>query len=156
MRAGSQLEDADTSSPAAFQLVGAWMHRCLHHHPSCPNSSLPTLPTRVLDVGLPDDSTTLRLREGNSERAFYTTLSYRWDQTAAQHFQTTKSNLAAHQEQIDYSMLSQNMKDAVAITGSWVYNIFGLTPFVLYRIHRKIGQPNRAIWPEYIKILFSQ
>ena len=116
MRAGSQLEDADTSSPAAFQLVGAWMHRCLHHHPSCPNSSLPTLPTRVLDVGLSDDSTTLRLREGNSERAFYTTLSYRWDQTAAQHFQTTKSNLAAHQEQIDYSMLSQNMKDAVAIT----------------------------------------
>jgi hypothetical protein len=92
---------------------------CLTRHNKCiaaAKIALPLLPTRVIDVGPSDGSQGARLHSGGIERAFYFTLSYRWNQSGAALFQTVKSNLAAYNLSIPLPKLPQTMKDAILIT----------------------------------------
>ena len=74
--------------------IRRWLDDCLNKHPSCPRSSIPELPRKVLDVET--GNSTVRLHQSlENEKAQYASLSYCWGGGGKQ-ITTTNSNLHDH------------------------------------------------------------
>ena len=116
----------------AFDVIRPWLQQCDADHPcECgglkhvehlksfvtisTERELPTLPTRVIDVGIESNSQTKLHISQPGERGRYLTLSYRWGEgnDAAM---TTAHNIAARVEQIDVASLPNTIKDAIDVT----------------------------------------
>ena len=69
----------------------------------------------MLDLGVDDTSSTLRLKETKGERGRYITLSHRWGDPNHQ-FSTTKANLSNLLHGVPIDELCPTFKDAIAIT----------------------------------------
>ena len=93
------------------------MKDCLSNHPECQRFSEQSsfLPTRVLDLGHPEDDQPPKLHISHPEdRASYAALSHRWGSTKP--VITTLNNLSKRIYQIPYSEMSKTFQDAIAIT----------------------------------------
>jgi hypothetical protein len=89
-------------------LLSEWLQDCEENHPGCQRNDA-TLPTRLIDVG--DDSEREPfLRISNGEKGCYAAFSHCWG--AAPFLATKTDNLNQHQN-IPYSTLPVNFKDAI-------------------------------------------
>jgi hypothetical protein len=79
-----------------------------------PDDILPILPTRVIEVQLPNGTESLRLFKGKGKRGNYVTLSYRWGD--AKFTKTTTSTLDPFLTAISISDLCQTFQDAIHVT----------------------------------------
>lgn len=116
-----------TDSPEAFGLVRYWLNDCLNNHPGCKGSNFQRLPTRLVDVGLPDDNGQKKplrprifLPNSTSQTPAtipYLTLSHSWALTGSSLRLTTK-NVEEWQtsEGIPIDGLAQTFRDAMHIT----------------------------------------
>ncbi|KAJ0337238.1 hypothetical protein COL26b_008489 [Colletotrichum chrysophilum] len=73
------------------------------------------LPTRVLDVGIQDDQTNIKLCEVRHAPGKYAALSYMWGQ-GKDHFRTTLASLEEHKSGIDMKVMPQTFQDAIVTT----------------------------------------
>lgn len=87
---------------------------CQEEHLGCPDSTIPLLPRRVIDVGCKEEKT-LRLYEPKEdERGRYTTLSYCWG--SEPQFTTTLDSRAGLLQDMSKCKLSQTHLDAIRVT----------------------------------------
>ena len=101
-------------SPDAIAEVNRWIESC-EDHVHCSNTSDVLLPTRVIEV-LPDfGKQRSRILVTNGLRGRYSTLSYCW---GTQRTVLTHKNLAQFQKEIDLSILSKTIQDAIEVTVS--------------------------------------
>lgn len=107
----------DPASPAVFSLAASWLSECMEHH-SChtaaTKSTVPTLPTRVVDVGS-QNSSAARLLVSDSRRGDYLALSYCWG-PGPHSYKLTKEKFEAFKQQIPISSVSKTISDAILIT----------------------------------------
>jgi hypothetical protein len=103
-------------SNETFRLVLGWLIACLTCHSDCINaeSSLPNLPSRIIDVGPPDGLKDPVLRELPGVRGRYVALSHRWGDISFA--KLTKSNLNDRLSRIPFGSLTKVMQDAVIVT----------------------------------------
>ncbi|KAH8773868.1 heterokaryon incompatibility protein-domain-containing protein [Hyaloscypha sp. PMI_1271] len=87
---------------------------CLGSHDKCPRQSIPLLPTRVIDVGLLNNTPKLYVTS-QGQRAQYTALSYCWGSQGQQSTATTASHVSM-MDGITMSNLPQTIQDAIHIT----------------------------------------
>ncbi|KXH45627.1 hypothetical protein CSIM01_09696 [Colletotrichum simmondsii] len=117
----------DSGSSEAFGLVQRWYDTCKTNHQDCneaftgPETSLaksgsstvPLLPTRVLDVGPADGSGEPKLLVTNGVHAPYAALSHCWGKQRI--LTTTSHNLAQHCNVIKFASLPKTFQDAIKI-----------------------------------------
>ena len=84
-------------------------------HVNCPNTSDVPLPTRVIEVLPPFGKQRSRLLVTNGLKGRYITISYCW---GTQSTVLTHKNLAQFQKEIDPSLMSKTVQDALEITKS--------------------------------------
>lgn len=89
----------------------SWIHECLHVHQTCPNDTTASLPSRVVDVGAPDDSEDPRLYISKGEKSSYAALSYCWGEPQLMYL--TTSNVDSLTQGTDMSKLPQTIQDAI-------------------------------------------
>lgn len=102
-----------SSSSESLNWAKAKLDECLTTHSACSSSPITTLPDRILDVS---DSLGcgIQLKETNGESDRYLCLSHCW---GTQPFlRSTRSNLAAHKDNIPLEDLPATFKDAVKLT----------------------------------------
>ncbi|KAF4630200.1 hypothetical protein G7Y89_g7939 [Cudoniella acicularis] len=111
-----QINDHNTKSDCAFLMRAHWLYNCLTTHSMCDTfkSGIPSLPSRVLDVGSRDGSQEPFLYESGGQHAAYFTLSYRRETSNA--VTTTSENFSDFQKAIPLAKLSQTIQDAIFIT----------------------------------------
>ena len=107
-----RLADHDYNSARSFQLEKQWMRECEVRHPNCPKAQS-TLPTRVLDLYLFDNSDDLRLSVSNGLVGKYACLSYCWG-SGFQSTQLNSSNLPSLVKRISFRLLPRSIQDAIA------------------------------------------
>ncbi|KAK8028996.1 hypothetical protein PG991_006052 [Apiospora marii] len=113
---------ANTGSPITLDVAYSWFHECASHHDSrCKN--LPTstegwLPSRLLDVGLHEDTHWKLLISATDIIEFpapaYLTLSYRWG-TNPQHALLLSSTIDQYRQGAKISELPQTFQDLVLV-----------------------------------------
>lgn len=92
-----------------------WVEECQNNHPNCPRAGKPKLPTRVIDVGLESEITTVKLHISHAtEFEEYVALSYCWG--GPQPLVTTTKNLACMIYDIPLDKLPQTILDAIKVT----------------------------------------
>jgi len=111
----------EPGSEAAMSTIRRWARHCDESHATCryggtsrSPGALPSLPTRVLDVGSPDQSPTLFVSNGATGE--YAALSHCWGGGVQR--VTTKANYVAHQREIDPSSLSKTFQESMVVTRS--------------------------------------
>ncbi|CZR55653.1 uncharacterized protein PAC_05541 [Phialocephala subalpina] len=112
----SQRRVANIASTIALEAGKACLDTCVLKHQRCRITTLPLLPTRVLDVRefWNDSGPCIRLHSsGDGERGHYAALSYCWG--GPQTITTTKIALHAHMKAIPLQACSQSIKDAVEV-----------------------------------------
>ncbi|KDR84391.1 hypothetical protein GALMADRAFT_711074 [Galerina marginata CBS 339.88] len=92
----------------------SWIDECSKNHKSCGTTVTPELPTRVLDVGMPNGTTEPRLILSLGQAALYATLSYCWGGQVP--LVTTSESLNQHLSCLPFATLPQTFKDAVTVT----------------------------------------
>lgn len=107
--------EPDLGSEHTNRQIRTWLDECIQKHPeSLLDAELPHLPTRVLDVGTPENKYVKLFETSSDIRQHYLTLSYCW---GTQRFLTTTSiNLEAHREKLDFPTLPQTFQDAIITT----------------------------------------
>ncbi|KAF2272450.1 HET-domain-containing protein [Westerdykella ornata] len=106
----------DSASDLSVVQVQRWLRRCSAAHRKCGSVDLDVpLPTRLIDVG-----SGLRLVETKGMRGRYVCLSHCWgDHTstsAHQAFKTTRKNLDANLEKIEFTSLPKTYREAITFT----------------------------------------
>src|SRR6266702_3603773 len=67
------------NTEAQFYQFREWIGQCQSNHERCSaETCVPSLPTRVLDLGTSSSMSNLRLLETNHTQGTYLTLSHRW------------------------------------------------------------------------------
>jgi len=102
-----------TSSPAAMDKIRGWIENCDRSHEDCKLTTLPPLPTRVLDVG-PQNDGMIHLYETNEESEQYICLSHCWG--GHQPLKTDFSTIEARKKGINWDELPRTFQDAVVMT----------------------------------------
>ena len=100
-------------SPDCLSLAKLWLRECVETHPNCNRNPNPRLPTRVIDVGLPDGSQDPFLVVSGRQCGIYATLSHCWG--TSERLITKKLNLAELQRRIPFSAMARTFQDAVVI-----------------------------------------
>lgn len=96
-------------SPAPdFGIANKWLQQCLRNDFCGPSNAVPSLPTRVIDIG--QSSSDLRLSESRGRHAKYAALSHCWG-TSPIWTTTIKNQILPH-----YSQLPGNFQDAIIVT----------------------------------------
>ncbi|KAF2659050.1 HET-domain-containing protein [Lophiostoma macrostomum CBS 122681] len=101
---------ATSDDEAIFDIINGWVEECEEDHNNCSYSMTP-MPTRVLDVGLDDETPFLLETEGKTSQ--YATLSYCWGKTSQ--LKTTKARLEEFKEALPLDELSLVVTDAIEI-----------------------------------------
>lgn len=104
----------NSGSPEVMEMLKSWDSFCRSNHSCSLGSDLRQLPTRVIDVGSPDDSCGPRLFIPKGKKGVYLTLSHCW----GGHL-TTKllsSNICAYEKAIEERTLPATFRDAISVT----------------------------------------
>ncbi|KAF2721701.1 HET-domain-containing protein, partial [Polychaeton citri CBS 116435] len=104
----ARTDDTHTVAIARNQLAGC------RSHSACSRPCATRLPSRLIDVGLPNNSSSPVLRDTSDSTGEYATLSHCWGSELT--LETTKSNIEAHTKSIPLSYLPATFRDAVAYT----------------------------------------
>lgn len=111
--------DKEALSDANVSLISKWLSDCSALHAECRHESDTKLPTRVIDVGLAENSQQPRLIVTNNDVGKYVALSHCWgslmESTAGNYARTLRVNLETMQHGIPLKMLPQNFQDAIVI-----------------------------------------
>ena len=99
-------------SPDAIAKVNRWIESC-EDHVDCSTTSDVPLPTRVIEVLPIFGKQRSRLLVTNGLKGRYNTLSYCW---GTQHTVLTHKNLAQFEKEINLSILSKTVQDAIEVT----------------------------------------
>jgi hypothetical protein len=110
--------DSTTGSSTCLTLVKSWLYDCLVQHDrgclSYSRSGYQTLPTRVIDVGLPGQDR-VHLVAGDGREEPYIALSHCWGKSDI--ITTTMANINQHQQQgIPIQSLPLNFQDAITVS----------------------------------------
>lgn len=98
-----------------FNVIRQWLKHCDHHH-TCSPTDPAMLPTRVIDVGL-EDQTMVRLCGTQGCRGKYVALSHRWGNTDINPpFSTNRDNIETRMRGIHVIDLPVTFQDAVNVT----------------------------------------
>ena len=108
----SRITSPRTDSDAALATIKGWIAGCIVSHDFCDSPENPTLPTRVVDVGLDDG--VVRLVETNGARSKYLCLSHCWGK--AQIITTETGTLEERKRSIAWGDLSKTFQDAILFT----------------------------------------
>lgn len=97
-------------------LAAAWIADCAANHRLCPEPKDAELPTRLLDIGSPEDNPeTLHLIETErGAKGKWVALSYSWGN--ANKYTTTTANLQDNLREIVFEELPLTIRDAITIT----------------------------------------
>ncbi|KAL8734468.1 MAG: hypothetical protein Q9181_003171 [Wetmoreana brouardii] len=116
----SQLGGTFDSALASTSTFGRrWLKECVTTHAECRIRNR-FVPTRLIDVGSPDGSESLKLLDtrqsgiSNDVELEYATLSHCWGQT--KHITTETDTLKKHEAGIAFSELNRTFQDAVLVT----------------------------------------
>src|SRR5690348_6617037 len=102
------------------QQIRSWLAECMKKHPESvskdgqPSKERPYLPTRVVDVGTPEDPHARLFEPLTTMYEHYITLSYCWG--TARFLTTLKTNIDAHKKDLDFPNLPQTFQDAITTT----------------------------------------
>ena len=108
----------DPKSDTCLNLVRTWLAKCTKTHPKCRGDWHFEKPTRLIDVGLNDDSRKCYLYTTDVWTDMFTeyaTLSHCWGNDTTQMVRLKHMNMEQMQQTIDVSSLSQTFKDAIEI-----------------------------------------
>ncbi|KIY04012.1 uncharacterized protein Z520_00704 [Fonsecaea multimorphosa CBS 102226] len=110
-----------SNSEASFATIQGWISTCLSSHKLCSSGKeLSIMPTRILDVGVPDATNQrLCLESEVAVPAQYAALSHAWgrkEDRIKPMPKTLKSNICQRLEGIDWSELTRTFQDAIKIT----------------------------------------
>ncbi|KAK3493647.1 heterokaryon incompatibility protein-domain-containing protein [Neurospora crassa] len=108
---------SNTGSDLSWQIASRWMAKCLSSHQKCNQSQCvaPSLPTRVIDVGLISEPCSPRLHvvtENTSGR--YATLSHRWASQGMLKLEV--NNFKEFEREIPWKKLPKTFQDAIEAT----------------------------------------
>ena len=113
-------------SQEAFELLKRWINGCVAEHSDCGKtlsgvhigSKVPTLPTRVIDIGPPDQPEIPRLFQTNGRKGHYIALSHCWggQEPGRRPLTTTSASLPERLKGIPLDTMPKTFKDAIAIT----------------------------------------
>ncbi|KAL1866183.1 hypothetical protein Daus18300_006847 [Diaporthe australafricana] len=115
-RLGSLPVDPYTGSKTNFELARKWLDTCQQQHDHCLSGRLPSLPTRVIDVGTDAAYQKARLKVNTQGvKAEYVALSHCWGGKIAT--MLTKDNLEMYSmDGIPLEKLPANFQDAIKVT----------------------------------------
>ena len=121
-----------------YKTVNFWMSHCQTRHSEC-HQPLVSLPTRVVDVGTPDEPRQPRLVVSEGRPGRYMTLSYCWGRK--EQLVTRMDNFEAHCNQIELSALSETIRDAINITKQLGFQYLWVDALCIIQ-----DSPNNADW----------
>ncbi|KAH7093393.1 hypothetical protein FB567DRAFT_173596 [Paraphoma chrysanthemicola] len=118
----SELPEA--GSDTHLEVVRQWLSHCDEHHdsPTCklslqaPNTPNLRLPTRLLDVGVDEDSEIKLWETSSTDTGEWIALSHRWGPDKSDHFSTTTENYERHLKGIPFTDFPQTFADAIKVT----------------------------------------
>ncbi|KAH7067935.1 heterokaryon incompatibility protein-domain-containing protein, partial [Paraphoma chrysanthemicola] len=96
-------------------LVQDWLQVCDQAHTRCQLKAIATFPARLIEI-TDWNAGLLRLAKGDACGEKYTTLSYRWGDTASSSYVTNKSNVDARHERFSLNSLPRTIRDAIHVT----------------------------------------
>ncbi|KAH6661757.1 heterokaryon incompatibility protein-domain-containing protein [Halenospora varia] len=134
----------EAGSPIHFKLLRKWLRVC-DNHDSCGLRFDGPLPTRVLDVGDPRNSDSLRLHctEGG-ERGRYIALSHCWGNlNESQKFCTFGCNIDSLRKGIDFDKLPKTFQDAVIVTRELGERFLWIDSICIIQSHEKCSDECR-------------
>lgn len=114
LRVGRFDVEPDLGSQQNFDIARNWLHECQNSHDSCLSRNPPELPTRVIDVGNSHSPENPRLFLSRGKRAEYVALSHCWGGSITPLLKV--DSLSSFQQELPYSSLPANFKDAITIT----------------------------------------
>lgn len=97
-----------------LDLASQLIQGCVDHHNACPGAIENPLPTRVLDLGVQDLGSDVRLLESKGTCASYVALSYCWGILQGQALSET--NLSQYRMRIQLSSLPRTIQHAIQVT----------------------------------------
>ncbi|KAH8600168.1 heterokaryon incompatibility protein-domain-containing protein [Bisporella sp. PMI_857] len=105
----------ETNSVACFEFIDAWLMQCAGTHNRCPGRNPTVLPTRVIDVGPPDESREPRLYiTSEGETGIYVALSHCWGKRPT--LVTKLATLDAMIKKIPFRSIPKTFADAIHVT----------------------------------------
>jgi hypothetical protein len=104
----------NSSSPEVMEMLKSWDSYCRSNHSCSLRSDLRQLPTRVIDVGLPDGSHGPRLCIPRGRKGAYLTLSHCWGGQLMT--KLLSSNVCAYEKAIEERTLPPTFRDAISVT----------------------------------------
>ncbi|KAK1239938.1 hypothetical protein MKX08_007380 [Trichoderma sp. CBMAI-0020] len=112
-----KLDVAPSSDPhPQLAFIKRNLQGCVQQHShSCTPLTSSYMPTRLLHISVHDGKYSLRLVEGIAPQP-YVTLSHCWGKFLPAHAKTTASKLAFRKSRVLWTDLTQNCRDAVAVT----------------------------------------
>lgn len=105
----------NTGSAAAMSRVRMWMKHCFDTHRDCGPDIEGPLPSRVLDLGVGEAPSTIKLYLTNKNNGRYICLSHCWG-TNIRHVTTTKATLEHWQSGVHISHLPRSFREAIIVT----------------------------------------
>lgn len=115
-------------SPEAYTLALQCIQECGSHHPRCLSPTREPLPT-VIDC---IDSTRPRhLINQSAPPDWYFALSYVWGEE--QPHRTAEATLSSYTERINTKCIPKTIRDAIKVTHSLAFGIFGSMPLALFK-----------------------
>ena len=111
-----------TNFVGCFDLAKKGISDCLKYHAACPSKCDAELPTRVLDLGLPENSDSdLHLRATGQQQGAWVMLSHCSGKSTENRYTTTAANLDERMSGIRFTDLPQTFQDAVVVTPTLGY-----------------------------------
>lgn len=112
---GSLPVDPYTGSERNFELARTWLESCKHHHDNCLSEHLPSLPTRVINVGDDPEYKDVHLKVPEQTlKAEYVALSHCWGGDID--LTLVDGNLEDFKVRIPFDDLAANFRDAIKVT----------------------------------------
>ncbi|KAL7963429.1 heterokaryon incompatibility protein domain-containing protein [Trichoderma compactum] len=109
---GRRKIDPDLGSPHQFNIARRWLQECRSHE-ACLMNKVPELPTRVVDIGLPDAKSLPRVFISHGAKADYIALSHCWGGKIESVL--TSKTYHDYQQALPISEISANFKDSFRI-----------------------------------------
>ncbi|KAL6831267.1 hypothetical protein J3E69DRAFT_379138 [Trichoderma sp. SZMC 28015] len=112
IKIGRRKIHPDLDSPHQFKIARRWLQECRSHE-ACLMNKVPELPTRVVDIGLPDTKSIPRVFISQGAKADYIALSHCWGGRIESVL--TSKTYHDYQQALPISEISANFKDAFHI-----------------------------------------
>lgn len=106
--------DKELDSQSNIEIAKEWLHACQTSHSECLGTSVPELPTRVIDVGMQHDWTDLHITHARQRRAAYIALSHCWGGPITPVL--TARTIQDFQLRLPFLELPSNFQDAITTT----------------------------------------